>query len=63
MSQLYPYSLEVTRALLDRARDARFSFGNDTAMVAVQHMLWQTVDLFRTVAEMGVNTKNIFCAR
>lgn len=60
MSPPYPYSLEVTRALLDRARAARFSFGNDTAIVAVQHLLRQTVDLFRTVAEMGVNIKNIF---
>ena len=60
MSQLYPYPLEVTRALLDRARAARFSFGSDTAIVAVQHMLRQTVDLFRIVSEMGVNLKNIF---
>ena len=60
MSQPQPYSLEVTRALLDRARTARFSFGEDTAIVAVQHMLRQTVDLFRTIAEMGVNPKNIF---
>lgn len=54
------YSLEVHRALLDRARTARFLFGNDTAVVAVQHMLRQTADLFRTASEMGVNLKNIF---
>ena len=60
MGQRQPYRLEVTRALLDRARTARFSFGEDTAIVAVQHMLRQTIDLFRTVVEMGVNVKNIF---
>ena len=60
MSQLQPYLLEVTRALLDRAREGQFSLGEDTALVAVQHMLRQTVDLFRTVAEMGVSLKNIF---
>ena len=60
MSQLEPYRLEVTRALLERARAARFSLGEDTAIVAVQHLLRQTVDLFRVVAGMGVNLKNIF---
>lgn len=60
MSQPYPYTLEVTQALSDRARSARFSFGADTAIVAVQHMLLQTVDLFRALAEMGINPKNIF---
>ena len=60
MSQPQPYRLEVTRALLDRARAARFSLGDDTAIVTVQHMLRQTVDLFRIVAGMGVNLKNIF---
>ena len=59
MSQQYPYSLEVTRALWERARIARFSFGEETAIVAVQHLLRQTIDLFRTIAEMGVNPKNI----
>jgi D-isomer specific 2-hydroxyacid dehydrogenase, NAD binding domain len=53
-------SLEVTRSLLDCARTARFRFGEDTALVAVQHMLYQTVDLFGTVSEMGLNSKNIF---
>lgn len=60
MPQPQPYCLEVTRALLHHAKAARFSFGDDTAIVAVQHMLRQTVDLFRTVAEMGVSSKNIF---
>jgi hypothetical protein len=54
------YLLEVHQALLDRARTARFVFGNDTAIVAVQHMLRQTIDLFQTAAEMGVNLRNIF---
>ena len=60
MSQPQPYPLEVTRALLDCARDARFNFGEDTAIVAVQHMLLQTVDLFHAVIAMGVRPKNIF---
>ena len=54
------YRLEVHRALVERARSARFVFGNDTAIVAVQHMLRQTVDLFQTAAEMGVNLRNVF---
>lgn len=53
-------SLEVTHALLERAQAARFVFGDDTALVAVQHMLDQTVDLLGTVGEMGLNLKNIF---
>ena len=60
MSLPQPYRLEVTRALLDRARAARFSFGEETAIVAVQHMLLQTLDLFRVLGEMGINLKNIF---
>jgi hypothetical protein len=52
--------LEVTHALSEQARAARFRFGEDTALVAVQHMLEQTVDLFKTTAEMGLNLKNIF---
>lgn len=60
MSQVQPYPFEVTRALVNRATAARFDFGEDTAIVAVQHLLRQTVDLFRSVAEMGVNFKNIF---
>ena len=53
-------SLEVTNALSEQARAARFTFGEDTALVAVQHMLEQTVDLFATAGEMGLNLKNIF---
>src|SRR5687768_56045 len=60
MSQLQLYPLEVMRALVDRARSARFHFGKDTAIVAVQHMLQQTVELFRAAAGMGVDFKNIF---
>lgn len=58
----YPQSLtlEVTRDLRDQARARQFQFGADTALVAVQHMLLQTVDLFETVAAMGLNPKNIF---
>jgi D-isomer specific 2-hydroxyacid dehydrogenase, NAD binding domain len=58
--QAPPSSLEVTRSLLHSARAARFNFGEDTAMVAVQHMLYQTVDLFGTAGEMGLNLRNIF---
>jgi hypothetical protein len=57
-SQLSPF--EVTHALSEQARAARFRFGEDTALVAVQHMLEQTVDLFKTAGEMGLNLKNIF---
>lgn len=52
--------MEVTQALLGCARAAHFEFGNDTAIVAVQHMLWQTVDLFRAVGEMALRPENIF---
>jgi D-isomer specific 2-hydroxyacid dehydrogenase, NAD binding domain len=58
--QALPSSLEVTRSLLHSARAARFNFGEDTAIVAVQHMLYQTVDLFGIAGEMGLNLKNIF---
>ncbi|HJT28291.1 MAG TPA: NAD(P)-dependent oxidoreductase [Pyrinomonadaceae bacterium] len=57
-SQLAP--LEVTHALLDRALAAQFSLDEDTALIAVQHLLEQTVDLFDTIAEMGVRYENIF---
>jgi hypothetical protein len=57
-SQLSP--LEVTQALLDRASAAQFSLEQDTALIAVQHMLEQTVNLFDTVADMGVRYENIF---
>ena len=60
MSHAQPYPLGVMRALVDRARNARFEFGQDTAIVAVQHMLRQTVDLFRTAQDLGVNLKNVF---
>jgi len=57
-SQVSP--LEVTRALFERARASVFRFGEDTALVAVQHMLEQTVDLFETVADLDVSPHNIF---
>lgn len=44
----------------DRARKTRFTFGDDTMLVAVQHMLAQTVDLFRALGEIGLNPENIF---
>src|ERR1041384_4293284 len=53
-------SLAVTQALFERAKSAFFSFGEDTALVAVQHMLEQTVDLFETIAGMGLSRQNIF---
>ena len=52
--------MEVTQALLGCARAADFEFGEDTAIVAVQHMLWQTVDLFRAVGGMALRPENIF---
>ena len=52
--------LEVTRAVLRRARMLGFAFGADTAMVAVQHMLKQTVDLFKTAGDMGLRPRNTF---
>jgi hypothetical protein len=42
------------------AKTAGFLFGNDTALVAVQHMLKQTVDLFQNIGAMGLDLKNIF---
>jgi len=60
MSQAQSSPFEVTRALADCARAARFNFGEDTAMVAVQHMLLQTVDLFKTAGELGLNPQNVF---
>ena len=59
MSRSQP-SLEVTTALLECAKATGFQFGRDTALVAVQHMLRQTVDLFRTMCEMGLCVNNIF---
>src|SRR5688572_29271074 len=52
--------MEVTGALSRCARNAGFSFGADTALVAVQHMLYQTVDLFRTLGEARLKPENIF---
>jgi hypothetical protein len=52
--------MEVTRALSDSARQAGFDFGEDTAIVAVQHMLWQTIDLFEAVVTLGIKRENIF---
>lgn len=60
MSQIKLLPLTVTRTLFDCAQGAQFSFGEDTAMVAVQHMLLQTVDLFQTIGAMGLNLKNVF---
>jgi len=60
MLQAQSSALEVTRALSDCTRAARFNFGEDTAMIAVQHMLLQTVDLFKTAGDIGLNPKNIF---
>jgi len=52
--------LEVTQAIFNCARGSDFDFGDDTALVAVQHMLLQTVDLFKTAGAMGLNLKNVF---
>jgi hypothetical protein len=60
MSHSHSSPLEVTQALLNCARAAGFRFRDDTALVAVQHMLKQTVDLFQTVVAMGLSLKNIF---
>lgn len=60
MAHSHSTSLEVTQALLNCARATGFRFGEDTALVAVQHMLKQTINLFQTVVAMGLNIKNIF---
>lgn len=52
--------LDVTRELTQRARAAYFRFGDDTAVVAVQHMLSQTVDLFEALTALGLRRENIF---
>ena len=52
--------LEVTHSLFEHAVAAGFEFGENTALVAVQHMLEQTVDLFETVADIGLSRNNIF---
>ena len=60
MSHSHSSPLEVTQALLNCARASGFRFGDDTALVAVQHMLKQTVDLFQTLGAMGLKLENIF---
>src|SRR6476661_1455791 len=52
--------MDVTREVTQRARAAYFNFGDDTAVVAIQHMLWQTIDLFEAIAALGVRRENIF---
>ena len=60
MSQLKLPSLAVTRAVLNCARAGQFRFDEDTALVAVQHMLLQTLDLFETTTAMGLDPRNCF---
>lgn len=52
--------LEITEALLKSARSLDFRFGEDTALIAVQHMLLQTVDLFETIGSIGLDLKSCF---
>ena len=54
------HSLEVTQALFERAKSAFFRFGEDTALVAVQHMLEQTIDLFDNIVDLGLSPQNMF---
>jgi hypothetical protein len=60
LAHSHSFSFEVTQALLNAARAAGFHFGDDTALVSVQHMLNQTVDLFQTLGSLGLKTQNIF---
>lgn len=60
MSHSHSTSLEVTQALLNRSRIAGFRFGEDTALVSIQHMLKQTIDLYKTASAMGIKMNNIF---
>ena len=60
MTVTWPPLMEVTLASVRCARAASFHFGKDTAIVAVQHMLWQTADLFRAIEKLGVRPENIF---
>ena len=62
MSHRPPPLPELTRALSDCAKAARFEFGKETALVTVQHMLVQTVDLLRTVCDLGLPPENMFAA-
>ena len=52
--------MEVTGALSSSAASAGFDFGPDTALVAVQHLLYQTVDLFRSASHLGLRPENVF---
>ena len=52
--------MEVTGALSNCARSSGFDFGADTALVTVQHMLYQTVDLFRAARQIGLRPESIF---
>jgi hypothetical protein len=60
MSISNSYPLEITQALMTCAGSIDFSFGEDTALVAVQHMLLQTVDLFETIGAIGLDLRNCF---
>jgi len=60
MPRSQTHTLEVTQSLFERAKSAFFSFGEDTALVAVQHMLEQTIDLFDTIAGLGLSRQNMF---
>ena len=60
MSYSQIFSLEVTQSLFNRAAETQFEFGEDTALVSVQHMLEQTVDLFETIVDLGLSRQNIF---
>lgn len=60
MSQLQLPHLNVTHAVSNCARSADFRFGEDTALVAVQHMLLQTIDLIQSAATMGLEPRNTF---
>ena len=60
MTKPQPSLMDVTRGLSNRARSAHFRFGEDTAIVAVQHMLWQTLDLFDALSSLGARRENIF---
>src|SRR5690349_21033739 len=55
-----PSLMHVTRELSKRTSSAHFDFGADTAIVAVQHMLWQTLDLCEALSSLGVRRENIF---
>jgi hypothetical protein len=59
MTVTWPPSMETTLALVHCARAAGFHFGKDSAIVAVQHMLWQTVDLFRAIGCLAERPQNI----